>query len=262
MLIIEPYGGLGNRMRVINSAIFLSRELKREILILWKISKELNCSIENLFAFPSTIRIIQFHVLNLPKRFILNLKYSRTSKKIISEELMALSKNGFDISSLREYKSVYIKTCSSFFPYTDYNLFKPIPKLAFLIAQYADHFNSHIIGVHIRRTDNKTSINYSKTELFINLIKKEISTDPGIKFYLATDSPEEEKDLQNIFGEKIISHKKNWKRNSKKGVQDALVELFCLSRTRMLYASYYSSFSDVAAEIGQIKKIQVGAPLK
>lgn len=41
-------------------------------------------------------------------------------------------------------------------------------------------------------------------------------------------------------------------RQDENGIADAVVDLFILSRTQRLYGSYWSSFSEVAAQIGNI----------
>lgn len=110
------------------------------------------------------------------------------------------------------------------------------------------------IGIHIRRTDNKQSILHSPTYLFESRIAERIEQDADAKFYLATDSIEEEKRLKEIFGDAIITFdNKDTSRNTFQGQVDAYVELLMLSKCGELWGSYYSSFSEIAARIGQIK---------
>jgi len=72
-------------------------------------------------------------------------------------------------------------------------------------------------------------------------------------FFLATDSPEEEQDMKKLFGDRIITFAKKLDRNNPEAIQDALVDLLCLSKTRKIIGSFYSSFSDIAADIGYIE---------
>ena len=46
-------------------------------------------------------------------------------------------------------------------------------------------------------------------------------------------------------------------RTSKAGHTSALVDLYCLSRTRTMVGTRYSSFSYVAAELGNVPLIEV-----
>jgi hypothetical protein len=49
---------------------------------------------------------------------------------------------------------------------------------------------------------------------------------------------------------------KELNRNSQQGITDAVVDMFCLSKTKYIYGSYWSSFSDIASVIGDDKIIK------
>jgi hypothetical protein len=113
-------------------------------------------------------------------------------------------------------------------------------------------FGDNTIGVHVRRGDNVRSIHYSPLGEFIRILRDEVAKDDNVQFYLATDCMDTERDLLECFKEKILSRPRELKRNSSQGIKDALIDMVCLSRTRKIYGSYWSSFSEVAAQIGQI----------
>ena len=58
-----------------------------------------------------------------------------------------------------------------------------------------------------------------------------------------------------MFEGKIIVYKKEMNRDTPNGIRDAVVDLYCLSKTKYIYGSYWSSFSDIAARIGEIRLI-------
>ena len=112
------------------------------------------------------------------------------------------------------------------------------------------------IGIHIRRTDNFWSIEHSPTELFIKMCHEEILRDPDIKFYLATDDKTVEHDFKQLFNDRICLYEKDEVvRSTKEGIFDAVVDLYNLSNCRIIYGTYKSSFSDIAARIGNTQKI-------
>ena len=118
---------------------------------------------------------------------------------------------------------------------------------------------THSIGVHIRRTDNIPAIDKSSTDNFILSMKKELEADPEAMFYLATDDLSEEDKLRREFPGKIISNlERDLSRNSIAGIRDAMVDLYCLASTRKIIGSYFSSFTDIAADMHQIPKIIAG----
>ncbi|MCD8298085.1 MAG: hypothetical protein LUC88_10985 [Prevotella sp.] len=110
-----------------------------------------------------------------------------------------------------------------------------------------------MVGVHIRGTDNVKSKLHSPFNVFVNFINKELIKDPNTKFYLATDEIEFKKKLIDMFDDIIITNREVLNRNSLEGMEGALIDLYCLSKTDYIIGSYYSSFSEIAAEIGGIK---------
>ncbi len=74
-----------------------------------------------------------------------------------------------------------------------------------------------------------------------------------MNFFLSTDDLSVEKELKALFGDKIICFEKELSRDSLIGIQHALVDMYCLSKCAMIYGSYWSSFSAMAAQLTQIK---------
>lgn len=108
------------------------------------------------------------------------------------------------------------------------------------------------IGLHIRRTDNVDTIRYSPTEGFITCISNILEKDPTAKFFLSTDSPEEERKLMELFGESIIvNNEKVWGRDNNLGMKSGIIDMLCLSKCKKIIGSYTSIFSSFAAEYGR-----------
>ena len=155
--------------------------------------------------------------------------------------------------------SCYIFTWEHFYPANDYHLFVPTASLTKRIDAIAKDFGEHAVGVHIRRTDNTWAIANSKSDEFSVAIRKELEQFPDAKFYIATDDITEEERLRKEFGNAIVSNtSKTLARDSVEGMHDALIDLFCLSRTKKIFGSFYSSFTDIAADMRGIEKIVVG----
>lgn len=115
------------------------------------------------------------------------------------------------------------------------------------------------VGVHIRRTDNQPAIGKSSTDAFIRSMKQELEADPATMFYLATDDMEEEKRLREAFPGRILSNENRClRRDSIDGMHDALLDLYCLASTRKIIGSFFSSFTDIAADMHHIPKVIAG----
>src|SRR6185437_14799734 len=78
MIIVKPNGGLGNRMRVINSALNLAKQNKKEsIKVLWKKDPGLNVSFNDIFH-PIANSLITGNTLLMSYYF-----YSRKSLPLV-----------------------------------------------------------------------------------------------------------------------------------------------------------------------------------
>ena len=259
MVIIQPSGGLCNRMRVINSSLELAKRKNTKLLVLWYCADELNAPFESLFEPVDEFLVINFSSL----KDLRKLWYQLTARtKINNADIEnnktdgVLNQDFFDSIKL----PAYIFTWEHFYPADEYfKLFKPTAELQKRIDEVTKHFTKDMVSVHIRRTDQVTSIAYSKTENFIDLMNREISANPDVKFFLATDDKDEEAFLRKTFPGRIVSNEnRTLRRDSLDGMYDALLDLYCLSKCKKIIGSYYSSFTDTAAALGTIPKLIAG----
>jgi len=258
MLIIQPSGGLCNRMRVINSAWELAKRRNEKLIVLWYLCPELNCSFESIFQPVEEIQIINITSLKDPKKLF----YQLTAKQRFGNDDIVNNKSDGVLhddfyQSLKD--RVYIFTWEHFYPSQDYHFYVPTPALQERIDAFTSRFGKHCVGVHIRRTDNAVSMGKSTTEQFIALMQKELESDPETIFFLATDDKKEEALLRETFPGKILSNQtRSLDRNSEDGIHDALLDLYCLAATDKLIGSYWSSFTDIAADMHGIEKVIAG----
>lgn len=258
MLIIQPIGGLCNRMRSINSAYKLAAMRGERLTVIWFCNQELGCSFDSIFQLNPTI-----HLINITSKFdIRKMFYQFTSQVIGNEEIRAnkidRTLNDNFRSSLK--KRCYIATEEHFYPADSYELFQPLPELQQRIGAIISGFSAHTVGIHIRRTDNLPSIHKSATENFVSAMREELHKNPDTLFYLATDDAMEEAHLRNFFPDRILANtNKDLSRDSLRGMQDALIDLYCLAATDKIIGSFYSSFTDIAADMHHIPKMIAGA---
>lgn len=263
---LVPVGGLANRMKAIDAAYHLAKDCQSRLRVIWFKDQGLNCRFDQLFLHPLdpiiTIREAQSNDLLLEdrprkKNFFIpwlpeHIKYDAC---IYEQEATQLFYNNFDYAAWANGRKVYLASCVYFYPQPEeklFKLFKPTIALQQQIEERCARFNSNTIGIHIRRTDNIASITQSPTDLFVQRMQQAIDKQPDTTFYLATDSEEEKRTLKQTFGERLTTSQQVAERNSLKGMQEALVELYTLSRTARIIGSMQSSYSETAAQIGQI----------
>lgn len=267
MLIIEPIGGLANRIRVIVSAINLKKRLNFDVYCVWVGNSELNAPFNRLFEEIEGIKFI-------PKLHKYDYLKSTNQKKLGRKKIVMLFNKiiGFDyclkqsdfseniniLDILKKNKRVYIRTCEEFSSYNneDFRIFKPVKHLLEEIQFNTLQYNLNTIGLHIRRSDNSMSIEYSPLEMFIEKIDDEIQNNEKVNFFLSTDDTSVEKLIIEHYQERIIvTRNKILNRDTEEGVKNAVVDMLSLSATSKIYGSYWSSFSDIAARIGNIECI-------
>ncbi len=259
MIIIQPSGGLCNRMRVINSGWRLAKERQEELRVLWLCNAELNCPFEELFQPVTEFEITSIRSVADPRKLF----YQKTARNHLTNEEITAHRNsdGLDPAYAASLcGNTYIFTWEWFYPAEDYHLFRPTEALQARIDEMTARFGTSCVGVHIRRTDNQPAIGRSSTDAFLHSMKKELESDPDTMFYLATDDRAEEAALRSAFPGRILSNEKRClRRDSAEGMHDALLDLYCLANTRKIIGSYFSSFTDIAADMHHIPKVIAGA---
>lgn len=255
MIIVEPTSGLCNRMRVIDSAIMLALEMNRPLVIIWNIENDLGASFDALFERIPNAKMVQFHCKNRITKKLqhwLRKFYTVGSYKVTAEEIQAGKEHQLDCNSLAKHSKVYFHTCEAFWPSNrTFSDFVPAPQVKKCVDSLT---SSTMIGLHIRRSDHSESIACSPTQLFVDAVENEVSLNPLAKFYLATDDPKEEAFLLGKFGDRIVMQKSRcFDRADSHAIQQAAIDLYCLARCKKIYGSFWSSFSQVAAKIGNIE---------
>ena len=267
-LTLVPVGGLANRMKAIDAAIQLISGTDLALKIYWFRDKGLNCRFDQLFQpldLPqvSLIEATSFDSFSYDRPRKRNLYIPRFFQSFYFDDCVYEAEatqrmyQHFDFRSWAINRRTYLASCVYFFPPAPdarlFQFFHPVPALQQRIDEVSRTFGNRCVGVHIRRTDNLSSINESPTKLFVDRMQMMIQSDKDTCFFLASDSSEEKSKMKAIFGERILTSVTDLSRNSVQGIQDALVELYVLSKTEMILGSVKSSYSETAAQIGQIE---------
>jgi hypothetical protein len=267
-LTVIPTSGLANRLRIITASIKLARKSGKKLIIYWYRNHELYANFEDLFEFPQNIIIRK-----IPFKYKVWLTMTRFSRKIFGFDKWYLKQFNFDFvfldymapliwhnkmdiqEEVNKAGNVLICSCQelNYSELVDYQVFQPKAAIRQEINEITNDFKPGIIGMHIRSTDHVDSLKNSPIDLFEKKIEEELLIDPHTSFFLATDNEEYQNKIVQKFGSnKILFHRKEFRRDITEGIKDAVVDLFCLSKTSKIYGSYYSSFSEVAGRIGQI----------
>lgn len=252
-LVSIPIGGLCNRMRVMASTMQLAEQIGATPYVFWVRNRELNAHFKDLFVQVKGCKVYEvkekwtYRVIKLLKNITPPIKnvYFIDDKNAATVCMGNLKSN---VEYLKQQRLIVCFTCCNLTLTEDFSMFKPQNN----VPMYVD---KTMVGVHIRRTDNELSKKYSPTSLFVDKMIAILNNEAKTKFYLATDDKDEEQYFKSLFPQKIYTHKKrSYDRNNSLAIEDALIDLYNLAQCREILASYYSSFSDVAAWWGKIEK--------
>lgn len=259
-----PAGGLANRIYAIASAIGFCRDNNIRLKIIWAKDWGMGTTFHQILSLNPEIKNVEiinakwYHWLHLNPRkgnLWLPALYQRLFFDVQINELKAIPAHDNLIKRFLQAKTaIHLISFSLFYEWEGmFDILKPLDIIQNQINKQTSIFaNQRVIGIHIRRSDHRKSIEESSTDLFIDKINQEIENDSSTKFYLATDSEEEKQNLKKLFGSKIMFSLQKAKRGSESGIIHALIELFTLANTKKIYGSSGSTYSMLAAEIGNI----------
>lgn len=257
---LVPYGGLGNRINAVCSAIVFCRQHNKSLRIIWFRDQGLNCPSTDLFSLSDRLKNVTIneatpcdHILRdrpRKKNFWIPLifQWFMYDRRIYKNEAAdVFYKRKPDFGKLEKYNHVFMTSYSRLWTSPDmWSFIIPNEEIRKKAKEMAGNFGKNTVGLHIRRLDHSISINQSTTELFIEKMEEEIKKDNNVRFFLTSDSLNEKKRLIELFGNRIITSMTEVKRNTRDGILEAYTEMLALSYTRKIYGSAQSSFSELA----------------
>lgn len=266
MITVKTIGGLANRMMSIYSAVAYSQKIHQELNIIWNRDLLLNAAFSDLFNPIHNVKIIEnglylSGIYNKIRKLVpgaytafLHVKH----KKVMFYNEVERIRSQYNPTSdyfdqLKNSPSLFIENCHFFYPpLSKKNILTPNDFVSNEVKSVTEKFTESTIGIHIRRTDLKESILHSPLALFIGAMQEESQKNPNTTFFVATDDPTIYDELDHQFKNKIIKYEGMGGRNTVQGIQTALVDMMCLSKTQKIYGSFASTFSQMASFINEV----------
>lgn len=264
--IFIPVGGLANRMKAVASAFILAQQNLIDTNVIWFQDWALHAPFNTVFEPIHSPNIcikeasLIDHIiydrpraknLYIPRLF----QYFIFRSCLYEKTIQDLKKQNFNFNNWIQKGHVYMASYLDFQEIsTDIlrQLFIPLPPIQARIDHLSQQFSPYTLGVHVRRTDNAASIELSPIELFFTAIDKEIDSYADASIYLATDDESVKLEFQKRYGKRLIYAKDKADRSSITGIQGGIVDMYALARTQKILGSFHSSFSELAAQVGNI----------
>jgi hypothetical protein len=260
-LVVKPIGGMCNRLYCLASAVALAKLQNRELIVLWDLKWEFNARLGDIIV-DKQYNIIYKDEYNFPRRhfdklFVSFEKYKRNALLFTNERMYAVSREigttNFQsfFGQFAESEIIYIESCFNFIPNRNFKLteiFQPTAEILGEMNGELKKLGNNFIGMHIRRTEHQYALDYSPDEVFINNLLTESKSDNVL---LVTDDQKTEDKFVEQFGSRLYIYSKDKRRDTLKSVKSAMVNIMLLSKSRIIYGSFNSTFSTFPAEYGE-----------
>lgn len=255
MITVLPEGGLCNRMRVVASAWLLAKEAGQPMRVLWHRTPDFNSRFDALFESRGLpFEVVEKKAMLRPQRAmfrVFDTLAGLRGQRVLTQD--NTSPGHFDMASVVSTLSgrdVWVRTNSRLAVAPGmFSLFQPTGEAAQRIAELQPQLQGSI-GVHIRGTDNVKARSESPLSTFLAHMHSALQATPDTRFFVATDEPAALAAVQKDFGDRAWEYpKRAYARDDQTAIVDAVVDLFALGACDALIGSYWSSFTDTAADL-------------
>lgn len=266
---LVPLGGVAKRIRTIASFVQAARYCERRLEVIWFSDDTLPCPSDRLFTLAPKLAQADISIrqatwrdyfLNLPPLpanlytsfpFVLT-RYDQTFTPAKTQSMLREHKNHL-WELLEDWKqSLLIATTVALQNSPGmYNLLEPSVEVRNIQRSRMSGWGENVVGVHINRNTHGATYRECPTELIIDRMQEMIEQDASVQFFIATTSKDERERLATIFRKRIFAPYTTADPHSVRGAIEGYGELLALSQSRLILSTKNSSFSAVAAEIGQ-----------
>jgi hypothetical protein len=235
---LQVCAGFANRVRAMVSGICLAEALDIPLVVHWfPKSPECACKFSSVLdaeSLPKTVKIA-------PEDLYM-------ASEVLSQEDWERKNYYWDKTS-----DVSIKSYGIFFWNERYDFHLRNLKPSRLVKDFLDRRCASVpwektIGVHIRRGDNKKSIEGSPLSSFL----QKMETQPSAFFVVCTDDMKTKEKLMIGFGDRCLFPALVLSRKTEEGMIHGVADFFALTKSTQIWGSVHSSFTEMAARYGSI----------
>lgn len=272
-LISKPMWGLANRLLALTSAMRLAEQKQRLFYLAWEPSVQCMAEFHDLFSAPlPRVRIegtppaVRFldstgslpaatRIANVIDPGLLDHDQivMQSHSMVVTKEETFTNRNPFYNPFALEMRRYFQALGTN-------------PVVADILKQYEGVDFSTVIGVHIRRPPPESNPSEEVFAIpsdgfydrFMGFL---LSINPNLRFYLSTNGLRTEEYFLQRYGDRILRYPKRSIDHQREAiaVQDALVDMTLLSRTRAVLRYEPSTFAYFASLIGHNGQLIIGS---
>jgi hypothetical protein len=253
MIISNPYGGIGNRIKCLISSMTIDEDIK----LIWDYKTYdggVWCQFKDLFEneyeefFSEEECVKKYSRLPIFKEcrffdknlFNFNWVYTTRIPPININHLDLQYGNNWGNHIPIDMKNEYLRMI---------NKLIPVKYVRDKIEEYSKLFDENTVSVSIRTWKDVPRTRETKGKTFsIEQLYKYLDNYPNSKFFVTCDNQETFDSIIEKYGNRILYTKKRTNFGdyySSEGLQDALVDLYLSGKNKTLLSSYGSSFCEL-----------------
>ena len=235
---LQVCAGFANRVRALVSGICLAEDLQIPLVIHWfPMSPECACRFQSVLdpeSLPKTVKIVP--------------EDTYMAKEVLSREDWDVYYNKWDAKS-----DIYIKSYGIFYTNSHWNDHLRSIRPSSLVKQHLNRRCASVpweraMGIHIRRGDNKKSIEGSPLSAF----RQKMRNDMNSFFVVCTDDAATKEALMVEFGDRCVFPATVLSRKTEEGMIQGVADFFALTKCTHIWGSVHSSFTEIAGRYGNI----------
>ena len=236
---LQLCAGFANRIRALVSGLCFAEDNNIQLVLHWfPMSPECACRFSSVLdaeSLPKTVKVVP-EDLYMAKDVL--------SREDCNEQVMR-----WDRKTDLIWKSHGIFYSNSNWEKHLRNL-RPSPFVKEFLTRRCSTVNwSNAVGVHIRRTDNKKSIEGSPLESFLN----KMSELPDAFFVVATDDKKVKEEIERQYLGRCMFPALVLSRKTEEGMIQGVADFFALTKCTRILGSTASSFTEIAGRYGNIE---------
>ena len=235
---LQVCAGFANRVRALVSGICLAEDLQMSLIVHWfPMSPECACRFQSVLDPES-----------LPKTVKITPEDTYMAQEVLTRDDWDVYYNKWDTKS-----DIYIKSYGIFYTNARWNDHLRNLRPSSLVKQYGTRRCASVpweraIGIHIRRGDNKKSIEGSPLSAFRQKMRKDLNS----FFVVCTDDASTKEALMVEFGDRCVFPATVLSRKTEEGMIHGVADFFALTKCTQIWGSVHSSFTEMAARYGNI----------
>jgi len=251
-LLCASNSGLANRLPLLAGSLRVAELTGRKLILYWPVNEAIGCEFSRLFTNPLTLFRAEDIDAVLDSCSTVKV-YNSWHHPLLYTAVAEDGDPDTQIVIMKGWHAPRFRTeedTPAFWEQMRPHLraLEPAPALRAEVESFV--LPERCIGVHLRRGEkHRSEFDASADDHFEHIMDALIMVEPSVTFFIATDDAmTEHKFLARYRDRALIFPKTRPGRRDARGIEEALIDLLLLSRTRAVLGNHYSSFSFFAGQ--------------